>query len=501
MLYYSDYNCYLKLRRVQRMKNKFKTSLLVLLCGLTLSTSAQTNLQNMLPNIGTAGSTTLTIPKEIEMGDYYTRQLRQSNSLIDDPVLTHYINRLGQRLVSAANFPQIPFEFFIVYSNEINAFALFGGNVVIYTGLINASKNESELASVMAHEISHVTQRHLARSMENRKLTSPMTIAAAVGSILIGLINPAAGVGALSSTIAGSQQNLIAFTQAYEQEADRIGIQILYQAGFDPEAMMTFLQKIADQSRFSSKPPEMLLTHPLPLSRITDARSRASTLGSVKVNSSIDYYLAKIRVANYATRRSHSLNTLIYEYEKTGNENQQIAAKYGKALQLFDKKNYAAAANTLDPLLKKQPDNEWFIDLATDIDIERHRLPDAIARLKKALMQHRTSTILQLNLANAYIEYNQFDDAIGLLHRYTHQYPSDINGWTLLSSAYNKQQKYPEEMAAKAEIAALKGNFSEALTLLVNASKQFDISPTNRSRFDSRIDQLRELQRRFSDYK
>lgn len=482
------------------MPTKIKKSLLVLLCSLTFTSSIQANYQNSLPNIGTSGSSTLTIPKEIEMGDFYTRKLRLSAAFIDDPVLLNYINNLGSKLVAVANYPSVPFDFFVVFSSEINAFALFGGNVVLYTGLIEETKTESELASVLAHEISHITQRHLARAMENRKLSNPITIAAAVGSVLLGLINPAAGVGALSSTIAGTQQNLISFTQANEQEADRIGIRVLADAGFNPSDMANFMQTLADKTRFSTTPPEILLTHPLPVSRISESRQRAALVGKATIfKSSLDYYLAKARVASY-DKRSKALQLLIEQYGKSNDPQQKEAAEYAKALQDYDNKSYTAANSLVNKLLKQSPANEWYIDLATDIDIKRGLLTFAINRLKSALSQNNGSTILMLNLANSYIENSQYADAASLLHRYTHQYPNDINGWDLLATSYAKQQKRAEELAARAEIAALKGDFREALSRLNDASKQYNVNKTNQARYDSRIEQLKKLQQRFSMY-
>lgn len=147
----------------------------------------------------------------------------------------------------------------------------------------------------MAHEISHVTQRHLARAMEDQKRSAPLTWVGALGSILLAMASPQAGMAALTGTLAGTRQGMISFTQQNEQEADRIGIQVLQRAGFDPQAMPSFLEKLLDQARYSTRPPEILLTHPLPESRLADARNRANQMRPVVVQSSADFYLAKAR--------------------------------------------------------------------------------------------------------------------------------------------------------------------------------------------------------------
>ncbi|PDO21936.1 hypothetical protein AWE19_00295, partial [Escherichia coli] len=165
-----------------------------------------------LPDMGTSAGSTLSIGQEMQMGDYYVRQLRGSAPLINDPLLTQYINSLGMRLVSHANSVKTPFHFFLINNDEINAFAFFGGNVVLHSALFRYSDNESQLASVMAHEISHVTQRHLARAMEDQQRSAPLTWVGALGSILLAMASPQAGMAALTGTLAGTRQGMISFT-------------------------------------------------------------------------------------------------------------------------------------------------------------------------------------------------------------------------------------------------------------------------------------------------
>ena len=190
-----------------------------------------------LPDMGTSAGSTLSIGQEMQMGDFYVRQLRGSAPLINDPLLVQYINALGMRLVSHADSVKTPFHFFLINNDEINAFAFFGGNVVLHSALFRYADNESQLASVMAHEISHVTQRHLARAMEDQKRSAPLTWVGALGSILLAMASPQAGMAALTGTLAGTRQGMISFTQQNEQEADRIGIQVLQRAGFDPHRL------------------------------------------------------------------------------------------------------------------------------------------------------------------------------------------------------------------------------------------------------------------------
>src|SRR5471030_1515664 len=308
------------------------------------------SIADQLPDMGTTAGGTLSIDQELQMGDFYVRQMRASTPLINDPLLNQYINELGMRLVASAYSVRTPFHFYIVNNDELNAFAFFGGNVVLHSALFRYTYNESQFASVLAHEISHVTQRHLARAMEDQKRNAPLTWAGALGAILLTMANPQMGMAALSGTLAGTQQSIISFTQANEQEADRIGLQVLQRSGFDPQAMPDFLQKMADQTRYSTTPPEMLLTHPLPLSRLADIRNRANQMQHLVLESSQDFYLAKARILGMYGAGKVVLDDDLIAAWKKGNARQQIAAQYGQAVLFFEAKKYDSARSTLQPL-------------------------------------------------------------------------------------------------------------------------------------------------------
>ncbi|OTQ59098.1 M48 family metalloprotease [Gilliamella sp. A7] len=452
-----------------------------------------------LPDMGTAAAATLSIGQEKEMGDYYMRLLRGSAPIINDPVLNQYINDLGKKLVSKSESVQTPFHFYIMKSNVLNAFAFFGGNVVVHSRLILDTDNESQLASVMAHEIGHVTQRHLARAMEAQNNNSPYVWGATLGSLLLTLANPEVGIAGITTTMAGSTQSMINFTQSNEQEADRVGLRTLAKAGFDPYASSEFLQKLADQSRFSSKPPEILMTHPLPNSRLSDIRNRSLQYSKKNIIPSLNYYLAKARIA---IRMSNQTNArlLIEDYRKLNNEQSKIAVIYANALIDYNNNNYQKAKQQLQPLLDNNPNNIWYIDLMTDIDLALNNGSTAISRLQSALKRSPDSSALQLNLANAYIKTRNYQQAVSLLHRYTFDHSDDTNGWDLLIIAYGGLKSRAQEMSAQAESVALEGNFPDAIRLLINAKTQAKGNQTLISKFDARINQLKQLQKRYAVY-
>lgn len=452
-----------------------------------------------LPDMGTSAGSTLSIAQENQMGDFYIRELRASAPLIDDPLLNEYINQLGMRLVNHASSVRTPFFFHLINNDELNAFAFFGGHVVLHSALFRYADNESQLASVMAHEISHVTQRHLARAMEDQKRSAPLTWVGTLGAVLLAMASPQAGMAALTGTLAGTRQGMISFTQQNEQEADRIGIQVLQRAGFDPQAMPMFLDKLLDQARYSSRPPEMLLTHPLPESRLADARNRASQMRPVVVQSSEDFYMAKVRVLGMYNSGKNQLTSDLLDELTKGNVRQQHAAQYGRALLAMQSNNYAQARTLLQPLLSAQPDNPWYLDLSTDIDLGQNKPNDAVARLSAA-KDLRNNPVLQINLANAYLQAHQPAQAATILNRYTFSHLEDSNGWDLLAQAEAALNNRDQELAARAELLALQGKLDQAISLLSSAGTQVKNGSLQQARYDARIDQLRHLQQRFKQY-
>lgn len=461
---------------------------------MTPVTTIGQNIQ--LPDIGTSSLAILSIDQEIEMGDGYLRLLRGHSPMLEDPLISNYINQLGNRLVRHATSVHTPFHFFVMNSPIVNAFAFFGGNVVVHSKLILTTDSESELASVLAHEIGHVTQRHLARALEAQKANQPYMWGGLLGSLLLALASPTAGIAALSGTLASSAQTQLSFSQDNEREADRVGLVTLTRAGFDPRAAPQFLQKLADSALFSSTPPQMLLTHPLPLERLTDIRNRVNQLKPVHVASSEDYFFAKMRLVSF-DQNKRDFRLLQEDYQKDGLPATKHALMYGKALSAYHDHNYALAQQLAEPYLKADPENLWWVDLMTDINIAQKRTRLAILRLEFLVKKHPDDQVFHINLANAYIENKDWQKATTLLHQYTYRYPQDTNGWELLATLYSKQQLRGEEMATRAELSALKGEFEQAIRLLTNAQRYLAHKHTIIARNEARIKQLQLLQARY----
>lgn len=475
-----------------------RTRSLVCLCvatalGSPLPSYANSNLASNanLPDIGTAASGTLTIDQEIIYGDAYMRMLRSSQPIINDPVLNEYIDSLGHRLVANANDVKTPFKFFMIRDRNINAFAFFGGHVALHSGLFLHARSESELASVVAHEIAHVTQRHLARSMEDQARRSPATIAALAGSLLLAIAAPEAGIAALTATTAGSMQGTINYTRSNEKEADRFGINTLAKAGFEAKAMPRFFGRLADEYRYASKPPPMLLTHPLPEDRITDSRARAQSYPSMRVIPSLDYHLTRARiVARYAGIENDSALDWFERTAKKAPSELNPSFEYGKALVYLDTKKLDLAEPILLKLLKSDPENNFYLDAVSDLYIAQKQPEKAITLLEKSLKAKPSNSVLTINLANALLKKEQYQEAIRILQRYTHDNPDDVNGWGLLSEANIRIGSSDEDLAARAEILALKANWNKAIQYYSQASQLAELGSLKQARYDARIDQL-----------
>ena len=309
----------------------------------------------VLPDIGDPASAVLSPSQEALVGVTLLREIRRSLPLIDDPELNAYIQSLGLRLVSSSPDAHQSFAFLIVQDPLINAFATPGGIVVVNSGLMLAAENEAELAAVMAHEIAHVTQRHLARLYAKSDTVNLATGLAILAAIIASAYDPQVGQAALFGTMAASAQSQINFTRANEQEADRTGIQTLANTGFDPKAMATFFDKLQRQSYGdASSVTDYLRTHPVTSSRISDSTARADQLPGKYTRDSIEFRLAqaRLRVLSASTPQ-----TIIERLDKTPPKPEAaLLWTYERALALTRAGNAAAAARSLGPIASAHPD-------------------------------------------------------------------------------------------------------------------------------------------------
>jgi predicted Zn-dependent protease len=248
--------------------------------------------------MGSPADAILSKTDEAQIGRAIMHSIRASGHLVEDPLITEYVNEIGHRVAAFANDGEYKFTFFVVNDPSINAFALPGGFIGVHTGLIEATRSEDELAGVLAHEIAHVTQRHIARAIHANSRQSLMSTAIMLGAILAGAAGAGSDVvqGGIAVAQGSQAQAQINFTRSNEHEADRIGIEALADAGFDPQGMASFFEVISRQTGSGEfKLPEFLRTHPVSSARIAESRSRARDYPTVRSNDSKNYGVARAR--------------------------------------------------------------------------------------------------------------------------------------------------------------------------------------------------------------
>lgn len=465
---------------------------------MSISVFAQTSpfqsQKNTLPSIGVVAASAISIEKEVQIGDALMRQLRSQAPIIMDPVLEEYINDLGNRLVTQAEDVRFPFKFFWINSPDINAFAFFGGHIGIHTGLMFNAENESELASVMAHEISHVTQRHIARSIAAKERNSTLHLASLLGGILLAVANPEAGIAAISATNAASAQLGINYTRSNEQEADRVGFQILAKSGFDTQGAADFFGKLAAKHRSQSTPPAFLLTHPLPLNRVADARNRQRGQTQSRIPPSLSFHLAKARItARYSGNDRYNIELFKNKLNKKDYVFKE-AALYGLAISLYDAGNYKQAQTIIEQLLAKAPENLFYLDVATDVRIANKKSQKAISSLEAIAAKIPRNRVVSLNLANAAMQQGDYAKANNVIKDYLLTNPEHALSYQLLTESYGENQQFLEMHQAKAEWFALLAAYPNAIDELHSAYNYARDNHLEKQRIRARIEQLRDAQ-------
>lgn len=420
---------------------------------------AQTNFT--LPDLGTSALQALPLEKEQAIGEVMMMQIRGSSPVINDPVLDEYLTTIGRKLVANANDVRFPFSFFWINNSEINAFAFYGGHVGVHTGLIAQADNESQFASVLGHEIAHVTQRHLARRIQQQQDNSALTIAGMIAGILATVVAPDAGIAIISASQTQSAFSQLTHSRSAEQEADRIGMQTLNNAGFDARASSEFLTKLAAQIRYKYKPPAFLLTHPLPESRVSDVRLRAEQFPVRLMNASLEFNLAKSRVLARYDNKPENAEDLFKKLLRENNYN-NTALKYGLAISLLDQKKLDEAAPILDELLKNDPKNLFYIDTHTDLLIAQEKADEAVKFLADLNQYRPNNQVITLNYANAALEAEQYELAENILKSFLLEKPDHNLGKQLLADAYKKQDKLASYHEANADVLAQYGAYLKA---------------------------------------
>jgi predicted Zn-dependent protease len=398
------------------MRPLAKLLLSTLAASLTVATGyANAQVQSDLPEIGNPAAALISVNEERQIGEMIVRQLRDQNRVIDDPEVDEYVQSLGLRLASQASDPATRhFQYFTVREAGINAFALPGGFIGVNYGTILASHNESELASVLAHETAHVTQRHIAREINAQSKQGLVSAATILAAILIGAAGGGSAMeGAIAAAQGASIQQQINFTRTQEYEADRVGIGFLASAGFDPNAMANFFEALSRQEGLNGAwIPEMLRDHPVTGNRVAEARGRAAQYERRKVSQSVGYSLIKERLRVLTTEREQ----LIRLYTEIGSEHEpELDKNYGRALTLMAIGRPAEAVRILVPLVERHQGNTLLYGALGQAQMAAHEIGAGLATFEHALALFPRNVPLSIRYAEGLMSAGRAEEAYVLL--------------------------------------------------------------------------------------
>jgi beta-barrel assembly-enhancing protease len=468
-----------------------KTQLFLIITLLFICSSVIAGRVGDLPDFGDPSGGVISPEFERRLGQAIMRQVRQHGDVIQDPEVESYIQSIGYQLVANSDNNQIPFIFFVMKNPAINAFAAPGGVVGVNSGIILNSDTESELASVIAHEISHVTQRHMARSYEAAsKFNMPM-MAAAIGAIALGIVNPKAGQAALAVVAGAGTQYQINFTRANEEEADRIGMQLLSRAGFDPFGMPRFFEKLQSISRYyRGNPPEFLLTHPLTTSRVAESVARAEQYPRINHKSSNSFKLIRAKIM--ADSFNNPKDAVSFFEEKLADRGYPDieSARYGYVISLTHANNFPKASEQLNILLNEDQENISFLLAAARLESTQRNFTTAIEIYRKAGKIYPDYRPLVMGYARALLDAKQPDAAREILRKYGSSHEPGLAYYDLLSQAEAQTGAAAESSIAKAEYYYLIGGTQVAIDHLKFAQRQSPLTYHQQERIKARLAQL-----------
>lgn len=359
-----------------------------------------------LPDMGDSSDSLLTIAEEKELGEEFFRYLHSQSTINEDAEIQEYIQTIGSKLAANSDNPSYPFHFFVVMENDINAFAGLGGYIGVNSGLILMTEAESELASVMAHEIGHVTQRHLYRGVEAQQRLSIPTMAATLAAIALGTQSPQMGQAALMAIQAGNVQFQIDFTRAHEEEADRVGMQTLATSEYDPRSMPTFFERLQQSSRYSDGKniPEFLRTHPVTASRISDTRGRAENYPYKQYPDSLAYQLTKAKIRVLTDTNTTEVRKYFQARLAQGTTEQRVVAQYGMGLTALATQKYAEAETIFQTLVQTYPNQVQYGTALARTAMEAKDYSGALNRYKKLIAKFPNKEAIKLEYAETLLK-------------------------------------------------------------------------------------------------
>ncbi len=468
---------------------------LLVSCALTLASfSAAAAPGDDLPDIGTPADATLTQNDEYQIGLMVMKGLRDAGEILEDPESSEYLQIIGSRLASHAPEGHAPFQFFIVKDHQINAFALPGGFVCVNAGLVLATANESELAGVMAHEIAHVTQRHITRGIRAQKRNSLVSAAALLAAILIGAATGSADAAQAGIVIAQgtAAQQQINFTRAAEYEADRVGIGFMAAAGYDSRSMPTFFDTLNRRSGGPGKVPEFLQDHPVTSARIAEAKNRAEQMPKVHANDSVSFVLVRERLRVLSL--PEGADTVEgYRRATSGIIMSEDSRQYGEALAATSGGHVDAAIKALNDLIKRHDDVILYRVALGQAQTKSGDGSGALETFSSAISLFPRNIPLTVRYAETLMHAGQADLAHHLLLDLFNMVPPTPDQIRLTALAANSAGDVADAYYYMSEYHISGGELALAAGQLQMALAVPKLSQIQRARFQARLDQILEV--------
>lgn len=449
---------------------------------------------NELPDMGSPEATIISHSEERQLGYAMVQQLREENAILEDPELSEYLNSIGDRLAAQSPDGAQGFQFFIIKDSAINAFAIPGGFVFVNYGLILATKTESELASVLGHEIAHVTQHHIARAIRAQSQQSITTMAAMLAAILLGAVGHGGGQ-AVEGGIAAAQglavQQQINFTRENEEEADRVGIGYLAGAGFDTQAMGNFFETLSRvEGLTATYIPAMLVDHPVTTDRIAEARARAAQFPPRNAKDSVSYALVRERVRVLTAPGDTDIEKVYAARLASGQHD--LATRYGEALALMADNRPVDAQKILFELTKEHEGVIMLHAALGQAEVKAGQTNDALGTFKHAVKLFPRNVPVTIRYAESLIAAGNAKEAHSVLLDLFNNVPPTPEQIRLTASAASAAGDTGDAYYYMGEYQIAGGNLQLAAMQYQLALSAPNLTTIQRQRYQARLDEVRE---------
>ena len=472
-----------------RRSSALRRAVQLFLCACPLLAGA--DVMDDLPVLGDASSSRFSPAMEKEIGRDFLKQINAMLPTVSDPILKYYVAMHIANLAQHSQLQEKVLQVVLIDDSSINAFAAPGGVVGVNLGLFLHAKDVHEYSSVMAHELAHLSQRHFARGIEEQRMQMLPTMASLVAAIMLGVVAGGdAGIAAVSASQAASHSSQMRYSRGRETEADRIGMNTLVNAGMDPHGMARMFDGMSRAYRYSSKPPEFLLTHPLSETRIADAKTQAMKYPRKDFNDSPDYMLARMRAIVYYTDSPQAaVKTFRQEVQ---DDPDSPAAQYALAMSLSRAGEHDEALLLADALFTSNPTRLLFVAAYAEFLTAAGKYKQALTLLERQLLLNPDNAPLAVLYADALTKNQEYDIAEAVLKRQTEVRPNDIEVWYDLAEVSGLAGDIVGVHRARAEFFALLGAYQKAIQHLEYARRLTNADNSQlQAKLNQRINDLR----------